>query len=544
MNRPWSAHALRPEAGPGAWLLELTLGGLVYYISDVEVDVLTAAGESIHYRAGLTIGSYEQVLAAQGDAGGELSVALEADIGEEVPLLVQARGIDLSAGSGELSYLPGDADTHEERLVALIGVVDEPVYGAPDQLLEVLVFSLRQAITDDAGLVPDPSLRITDAAFSAFVLPDAAKEVQMPFVFGFPGAFTDLDGTASTAGATPGTRIEGVLDHRIVIAGHHVQAAFVEVYDSDDNSDTLAVTNDTDDYGRPYAWVERDIAGTINWGEDIYWIAWYPGVGGSGLATPFAASSALQGAGTLARYLLSMASIPVDDRSIAGAAAWLDRRFELGGYGDNALSPWDLLRDEIAPLLPVALVPGAAGMRVVIWRPGATAADAVEHLVEGEGCFLQSGISYDKKSGDVINKVTLEYALDGRAGEPRRVITLTPDPDPLNPAEWATDHSRVSAARYGTHAVTLSSPYVWEDKTAALICELYVVFHGFVWRVLVVAVDRMRSWVQPGMVVTYTNEDLYLDSQPCIVTSWEMDDGGAILGLTICEDPVRDRRST
>lgn len=543
MSRPWSAHALRPEAGPGAWLLELTLGGTTYYVADVERDVLKADGESVHYRAGLTIGGYEQLLAAQGDVGGELSVALEADVGVSVALLVQSRGVDLSAGSGELSYLPGDADTYEERLLALLGVVDEPEYGAPDQPLEVLVFSLRQAIPDDAGLIPDPSMRITDAAFSAFVMPESAKEVQMPFVFGFPGAFVELDGTGVTLGATPGTRIEGALDFRIVIAGHHVQAAFVEVFDSDLQSQIRPVTNDYDDYGRPYAWIERDVGAPLNVAEPTYWIAWYPGVGGSGIATPYAAAASLAGAGSLIRYLLSQASIPTDDRSIAGAAAWLDNRFQLGGYGDSAQSPWDFLRDEIAPLLPIALVPGQSGMRVVIWRPGATAADAAEHLVEGSGCFLQSSISYDRKRGDVINKVTLEYAIDGRTGDPRRVITLTPDPDPANPAEWSTDHARVSAARYRTHATTLSSSYVWGDKTAALICEMYVVFHGFVWRVLVVAVDRMRSWVQPGMVVTYTNADLFLEDQPCIVSNWARDEGGAILTLTICEDPVRDRRS-
>ena len=74
--------------------------------------------------------------------------------------------------------------------------------------------------------------------------------------------------------------------------------------------------------------------------------------------------------------------------------------------------------------------------------------------------------------------------------------------------------------------------------------DMMVLLHGFVWRVLVVSVDRMQSWVRPGMVVTYTNEDLDLDHQPCQVSSWSMDDGGALLLLTICEDPARDRRAT
>lgn len=545
MSRPWSAQALRPEAGSGVWLLDLRIGGLVYHVADVEIDVLTAAGESIHYRSGLlSLSGLALVLAAPGDVGGEVSVAIEADLGESVPAIVQRRGVDIAAGRGSLSYLPGDADTYEERLETLVGVIDGPVYGDPEKPLEVLVFSLRQAAQDDAGLVPDPSLRITVDAFSAFVMPESAHEVQMPLVFGFPGSYLELDGTAATVGATPGTRIEGVLDHRIVIAGHHVQAAFVEVYDSDGNSDTCAVINDTDDYGRPYACVERAIAGTINWGEDTYWIAWYPGVGGSGMATPFAASASLDGAGSLARYLLSQATVDVSDRSIAGVTRWMDQRFLMGGYLDDATSPWDILRDEILSLLPVGLVPSATGQRIARWRPAATAADAVEHLVEGENCWAQSGVSYDRGRADVVNQVTLEYAIAGDTGEPRRTITLTPSPDPDNPAEWSSDHCKVSAARYGVQAATLSSAFVWGDATAAFICELFVLLHGFVWRVLVVSVDRMQSWIRPGMVVTYTNEDLDLDHQPCQVSSWSMDDGGALLLLTICEDPARDRRAT
>jgi hypothetical protein len=192
----------------------------------------------------------------------------------------------------------------------------------------------------------------------------------------------------------------------------------------------------------------------------------------------------------------------------------------------------------------VVLVPGPDGIYPVIWRLDATNADAIHHLTEGEGCTRSGRVRYLRERGEVFNRFRLEYAIRADSGKFRRELTLGPDApaaDPTSgraPLEYGSALVRMSAARYGIRSRSLSSAFLWDDATAALILHWLARWEGFVHRGLDVEVEPDQAWLRPGDIVTYTATDLHLSARVCIVTGWAWTGAGATLSLLIVEDPV------
>lgn len=532
----------------GYWLLTLVVGDTEILVADRQVDALCDDGSYKLFHSGLSDVAPDETIGDPGSTGSEATIPIEVVLPVDVAQMIEVDGLDLSAATAELAWLP-EGSNWDDRIVQIVGTVSTPEYGEEG---EQAAFSIISAAWEDQGTIPD-GRTVNDDTFGSYVYPDASEDQTLPFVFGRPGVRAWRDGTEATLPGSPAFRLEGGLTPDIVVAGHWVYAAEaavpqVTVFDDSGNQDTCVIRNDTDDTGQPIAVAEHPGgASSLSTTADEYWASWNHG---GAIRAGWSPEDNSHQAGTLLRLLLRQyTTLPIADARFAGLEAWLNR-FHFGGYVDKPGSAWALVRDELLPLLPLTLAPGPDGIYPVAWRFDATEADAIAHLVEGENATRTSRVRYLRERTQVANAFRLEYAIRADSGKFRRNLTLTPDADDPDPAAgqapltFGTALARVSKLRYGLRSRPLSSAFVWEDQTAALILLHLLRLEGFIPRGVQVEVGPELARLRPGDIVTYTDSGLSMDQKVAIIQTWGWSAGAAGLQLFLVEDPVRDRRVT
>ena len=171
-----------------------------------------------------------------------------------------------------------------------------------------------------------------------------------------------------------------------LIAGHGLTNGTLTV---DDGSTTavLTTTTTTDEQGRQITVVDLDNAGTglVVDGDKEYKVTW------SGTAT-----GREGGAGDVLAYWLGLVrEVRIDYAQVASFRGRLNQ-ITLGFVIEEEVEPWRWIQDALLPLLPVSLVPGPKGLRVV-WTAWDGDPNSVStHLVEGElSCPLSRPMSGD-----------------------------------------------------------------------------------------------------------------------------------------------------
>lgn len=125
------------------------------------------------------------------------------------------------------------------------------------------------------------------------------------------------------------------------------------------------------------------------------------------------------------------------------------------------LSPWEWARQNVLPVLPVSVVMGPRGLRPVVWRWHARAADATVRLdLEADPSIGRDGpVTVD--TSNVRNRFVARYALSARSGQYVGKMTMGPDAyDPDEPTRLESAACRVSAS---LHRHPNGSPYVAEE---------------------------------------------------------------------------------
>jgi len=570
------------------WLLTVEWAGLTIRLADDQLDVVTEAGTSLQYDAGLDAVELTEAISLLGDSVGQLSIPIEflAPPGQSIAERIAA-GDDFSSARGELARWV-EGTTYEERRVVLSGRLSDPEYGGDDEPVST---SLEEVLYEDTSIIPAATLATSSTTWPhADSLSDAWIGTTYPIIIGRPGT---VDTDIGPQGWVPGAPALWV-DHRadfhtarmgyhpaissgliLVVAGHHVGATRVNLNTDQDTTGIRApVYNGFDAFGQPIAFVawyaeitstgtdpyEYDLAGVYTdenvdsdgitaYGlgsvdiDDSYqaaeqlpvYVGWYDPISSGGGVE--AGGRLVREAGDVLEYLLGLSSLAVDRGRLAAAKPALSR-YLLDGCISARVSPWDVLRDEILPLLPVSLVSGPSGLYPVVWRYDARPEDA-DHVLDADAdpAIERDGrVRYD--SSDRANRLTLSYAYSYRRRVYAASVTYGADGDAdavVNPlCTWAR-------ARSGRELdQTTETAWVYDTSTAYAILAWRSYAYCLPSRTVDYRVPESDYvHVERGDVVRLTDSTVYLEGVTALVLEVRTDGGGYLmLTLRLLDSPL------
>ena len=242
-------------------------------------------------------------------------------------------------------------------------------------------------------------------------------------------------------------------------------------------------------------------------------------------------------AGEVLEYLLGLSSLAVDRGRLAAAKPMLSR-YLLDGCISARVSPWDVIRDEILPLLPVSLVSGPAGLYPVVWRYDARPEDATHILdADADPAVERSGrIVYD--SSDRANRVEVAYAYSYRRSVYAGSIRLGAVGD-----EDATPHPLCTWSRARTGRVLdrrLESAWIYDTSTAYAVAEWQAYAYCLPTRTVEFRVPEAHFvHIERGDVVSVTDSTVYLDGAVGLVREVLTDGGGyLVVSIQLLDSPL------
>ena len=460
------------------YCLDLTFGGVEYHLATEPVDVVRD-GRVIHYADGLSDPDYIEESTREGIAEGNsvpLAVYLDGvDIADQV-----ARGHRLEAVAGHLFFVFVDrstgraGQTYSERFALLTGRLSQPVYADPERDPGYLSFTLDDNPGDDVSLLLDPSAAITDTTWSG--APSEMDGKVYPVVIGTPGVYRKADGTSSGTSGSPAypVALSGSNFTKLLIAGHEVVASTVTIFDdTGTSSQVFTVSHETDGLGRLVAVVDISTPGGISAQSGQYWCVWN---GGGGIRSPFS-GSAMAGLGDVCAWSLLRTSLRVDVEKWIAEAGILNR-IRIDTYiTEPTLAPWSFVSRLLDPLL-VEVRSGPLGLYPLGRVLDTAMAEGLALITEGPECEPIGPVTGRTQLGEGINEVTIRFAPRAKTGDYKRQITITPDPDPSDPEQFADEYSVISANRWSSdpeapiiQAETLTLEHIYDDTSAALIAR-------------------------------------------------------------------------
>lgn len=413
------------------WLLDLTYAGATYRLSTIDLDVSSVNGD-LHYIGGLSEATLTEGLDLLGESGEPVSVPLEVLMPVDVAAF-SAAGHDLALATGELSrWIEGTA--YEDRKPVISGRVSDPEYAGAD--LPIL-FSLEDRVFDESALFPPANAAVTKLTTNGGDVSTSDLELVYPIIIGHPGQVRT--GTRATGSIAPWL-MKLPYHHRAVLAGHRVQCDYVRV-NNDGNTTTVVyeVNHITDPLGREIAvLLEANNVGAST--TPVTGTSYFPGLDSTGASATFQPAleeevplfvvwedpdditlgglvgetgGLLRGAGDVIEYVLRQSSRRVDFGRIRAVKDRLNG-FKLDFSIGERVSPWDFVRDNLLPLLPVTVTTGKDGLYLVVFDYAATAEDSAVNITEDESAGIELGQYITTDSAHVANQFSISYAHSAR----------------------------------------------------------------------------------------------------------------------------------
>lgn len=542
------------------WLLTIQWAGISIRLADDQLDIATADGDWLQYDAGLDSVDLTEAISLLGDSVGQLSVPLEfiAPKGTSIAQRI-AQGDDLSSARGELARWV-EGTTYEERRVVLSGRLADPEYGSDDEPVST---SLEEVLYEDTAVIPAAAQSVSETTWAeTSSLTDAWIGTTYPIIIGRPGVVATDIGPQGWIPGAPALWADHRADFHVarmgfhpditsglilVVAGHHVGATRVNLNTDQDTTGIRSIVyNGFDAAGQPVAYVpwyaeitssgtdpyEYDIAGVYtdeNLDSDgitayglgsvdidasyqapeqpAVYVGWYdPLTGGGGLER---GGCLVRKAGDVLEYLLGLSTLAVDYGRLAAAKPMLSR-YLLDGCISARVSPWDVLRDEILPLLPVSLVSGPSGLYPVVWRYDARPEDA-DYILDADAdpAVERIGrIRYD--ASDRANRLTLSYAYSYRRAVHAGALTYGAAGD-----EGVTVHPLCTFGRARTGreiSRTQETAWVYDTATAYAVMEWQTYAYCLPSRTVDFSIPEADYIdIERGDVVRLTDSTVYLD---------------------------------
>ena len=581
---PWARQDLR--GGQIHWLVTLSLRGRLYRFSDRALEVPNSEDQtlpsSLRFVAGLQPLSYSEEAALPGEAQGDASVSLSvlfqrddltgwADIADQ--------DHDLGDAWAEVAEIAessaGTLDDWKDRRIIVRGSLLKPTYAGRH---EPVSFTVSERPWDDASLVPSPTLVVSNDTWprnfyrGTHVVDDQNIGVQYSRVYGCPGVHVSSDPQAETL-AMPAVLVEVQITYednfsapvpqpaRFMLPGHDCSAALGSVTIGNISADPASspgtamdrggrkVTGLTpsmvaDDLGHHVAMVE--VAGTdlqISKGDEVYYS--FEDYSGGGVWREDRAGP-MRGAGDILEDLLQLSTLRVDHRRMESFRRQANA-FRLDFWLSDPQSAWQIAQNDILPLLPASYVVGPDGVYFQWWPYNATAEDAVAHIEAGMWGGHRIGGVEVSSAQDVKNAFTLEFGFDLQAGQYTRRLRYAPTDEnatdtiahPLCYAAWSRyrDSNGRPMAR---EAQVIQSQVIWDPQTAALVLDWQARRWTQTFRRWTFLAPMEFRGLQLGDVVTYTDPDVAMTDQLCLVVEAPRGAPMGAHGLRTIPNWVRD----
>lgn len=530
----------RRTDAPAHWLLDLTVGGRIYRLADVDLEVVSSSGDTIEYIGALpdlevTIGS--DGLAALGIEIGPWPGDSWAELAE--------LGADLGAGVALLRrWYEGTVIELAERF--LEGPVVEPEYETAD---DPIAFSIDLPRYDRTATVPSRTQRIDPSTWPITTSPIALYPdpsmlgAYYPRIYGRPGRDASFVwGTlAIDDPATPGYMAEiGVKatnyrDSKIVVAGHAVEATQVYLVKSsggfergESNSQLFTVETGQDLRGQTVAFVRR--SGFIGTDSSMTWepgCTWYVAWSQLGGVVDPETGKAMRRLGQVMIDLLVAGGVPLARGRAEAARARLDR-YLVDAAITEPVAPEDWIEAQIGGILPIFRRETPDGVWFELWRYDATGADVVAELVaDPPDTATVDGYAVEQTSAfrltdvrAVENDLILRYlASTGDYGRSVRLRGDIVDAADAANGEYGSLLAALSQTRYGVRQVELQADWIADDATAALALETRLAATALARRTLSVRGGPELAFLEPNDVVNFTRSACGIERLPALVRS-------------------------
>lgn len=214
----------------------------------------------------------------------------------------------------------------------------------------------------------------------------------------------------------------------------------------------VAVHHDADGNGATYAYVEcADLTDIMIDDETQPWVSWTDGEAMPG------------GAGDVLHLLSSLADGPTDHDAFAALTPALNR-WRLAAYIDEQVSPLQLMRSAVLPILPVTIVSGERGRYPEIW-PWVDSSEPEVVLEAGRnGWAREAGPAVSYVDGAAMPGASLRYGWDPSTS----TYTATADAS-TSPVISAA----VTSGRRRSGGTAAETRWVWDQATAEALSTLW-----------------------------------------------------------------------
>tara|TARA_Y100001963_G_scaffold159987_1_gene266729 strand:- start:704 stop:2323 length:1620 start_codon:yes stop_codon:yes gene_type:complete len=524
------------------YLLSITWSGRVYRFSTYPLDLIDADGEPIEFVGELEDPEFSESADRGGLSSGGPSIPFDVVFPVDVAA-EYAAGRPLNTATGELSMVFVRADgtinqTFENRYLLAAGYCEMPVYGYPTGPVGLASFTLEQPASDDAS-----RLISSDAVITETTWPNATNDIGAvyPTVIGSPGTFYTSSGTAQTKPATPVYAVDytGANADKLLVAGHEViAAAVITIFDQDGASFTATPTSERDGLGRLVSTVSTSGAGgSFDKTSRKFYAAWPDNSGG--LRDPLT-GGLLTRLGDVCVWALNRSSIGAD------IARWMAARpllntVKLAGYiDDQDLSPWDFLRDDVFPLLPLEVQASPRGV-IPLPRNLDRRASDVKTLVEAGPDFSADGpMTTISERIDLINHISIRFARDIADNSSRRTLTAQAAADLTDPDTFASPHSLFSQARYGERRTEITTDYIYDPASAGAVLNQRLRADCYPTITRTYRAAPRWGWLTVGDAVKLTDSSISITDQIVEIIGRRWDGDGWLYAVAFDEHPLRD----
>jgi hypothetical protein len=433
-------------------------------------------------------------------------------------------------GVGEVSRILDDGHDYADRQIIARGdlrdvVADVHAWTATvveDEADDRGLLLDELAVVDDTSWPRTPAQRAADGA-PAYTGVSQAHDARIagahyPVAIGYPGiqGITALGNVYDdSAIAGPGLLVEksnatAILDdYAVLVAAGRVEATHVRLISTDSTGSAFGerrpVALAHDGRGRPVSVVTPatqpadDAEVHVAWSQDD----------GGGMSDPYG-PGILRRMDHVIRYALDRSTLRIARRELPrlGALASMQVDTVLTGQA----RPWEWLRSQVLPLLPVSVACGPDGLYLWPWVPALSTLDAELELAVGRSCERVD--PWRRPDLPMVSRVTVAYGLDARGGNLVRRYTLCgrrrpdDDPDEVGLDYWAAR----ARGLVGERESEIEAPIVCDAATAQLVARNLV--HASCrpqWLATLHGVE-VDDRLMPGAVVHVVDDEVGLDA--------------------------------
>lgn len=431
-------------------------------------------------------------------------------------------------GLAEVSRLLDDSDDHADRQIIASGVLRDIVadlHWWQATVVEDTDDDRGQLLDSNAAITPDtwprtPAQRAADGAPAYVVGPQyydgRTDGAVYPIPIGVPGVQgLSVAGVvyAEAAIGGPAMLVEysgsglNLSDQAIIVAGAPVAATHVRHISATaaggSYGERRAIARAHDMQGRPVSVITP---GTATQLDAEHWCCWSEDDGG-GIADPYG-PGVLRRLDHVMRWALDRSTLRIARRELPrlGALASL--------MVDTVITaqarPWDWLRSQVLPLVPVSVATGPDGLYLWPWVPALQTLDCELSLYVGVDCERVG--PWQRPALDMVSRVTVAYGLDARGGNLVRRHTLCGRRRSMDPPDTtALDYwARRARDLIGERSLQIDAPIICDDATAQLVARYALQARCRPQMLTTLRVQR-DDRLRPGALVRVVESALSLD---------------------------------